>query len=232
MTVVRMLLAPYVGYSIVGGEYVTAFWTTFVAGALDGLDGWVARRFNQQSVIGSYIDPVADKLLLMITTVALGYQLILSPYLIFVIVGRDVLLLSGGLYMRHLTKPAGVAFFSTSHPDTLKVEPTTLSKANTALQLATCCAGLTSAAWGLPAPMSTEGAFALAGLSWVTAATTIGSGWDYWLHYGPGFRQRLAQARREREEKRKARHQPTQQSQHGNEAGQGGAHSDERKELR
>lgn len=184
MTMIRMLLAPHVGYCILSNDYQFAFYTALVAGILDGLDGWVARKWtNQASVIGSYLDPLADKLLIITATITLGYQYILSPYLVTLIIGRDILLIIGGLVLRYKTKPSNVSFFSTSHVSTLAVEPTTLSKYNTLLQIILICVSITSAAWEFPGPTDNNNWF-LWGLSWCVAGTTFFSGLGYWNKHG------------------------------------------------
>jgi cardiolipin synthase (CMP-forming) len=180
MTVARMALAPFVGWSIVTGDFSTAFYASLAAALLDGLDGWVARTFDQASVVGSYLDPIADKLFITCAFLGLAQASIVGPALVTLVIGRDGLLILGGLLHRRSTKPDGVAFFSTSHMSTLQVTPSTLSKVNTALQLSLVCASLTGAAWGVP-PL--DGAF-LTGLSAGVAGTTILSGLDYVTKYG------------------------------------------------
>ena len=182
MTVLRMILAPYVGYCILYDQYQIAFYTALFAGILDGLDGWVARTWkNQASIIGSYLDPLADKLLITIATICLGYQNILSPYLVFLIIGRDILLIIGGLYLRYTTKPSHVSFFSTSHISTLAVEPTTLSKYNTLLQIFLICLSITSVGWNFPGDKDNV---YIQILSILVAGTTFFSGLGYWRNHG------------------------------------------------
>lgn len=103
----------------------------------DLLDGYIARRFNMQSKVGSIIDPMADKLLMTVCTVSLWYSQIMPSYLAFLIIGRDVMLSFMGFYYRYISLPP---------PKTLKryldlsivsvtVHPNMLSKVNTALQM-------------------------------------------------------------------------------------------------
>jgi cardiolipin synthase (CMP-forming) len=185
LTVTRMALAPVVGWLIATGRFEAALYTAAGAGALDAVDGWVARTFAQTSVIGSYLDPLADKLLITCAMVGLvaagsGGVVFVPLWLAALVVGRDALLVAGGLALRAKTKPAGVPFFSTSHSGALAVDPTPVSKANTALQLGLVCAGLTSAAWGVPAP----GGLALDALGGAVAATTVVSGIGYFRRHG------------------------------------------------
>jgi cardiolipin synthase (CMP-forming) len=66
----------------------------------DWLDGYVAKRFCQESVLGSYLDPLADKAVIVCTVGALGWVEALSPAMVAILVGRDVLLVSGAFARR------------------------------------------------------------------------------------------------------------------------------------
>lgn len=69
-------------------------------GLSDWLDGYVAKRYKQESVLGSYLDPLADKAVIICTVAALGWTGALSPLMVGVLVGRDALLLAGGFLHR------------------------------------------------------------------------------------------------------------------------------------
>ena len=71
------------------------------SGVSDWLDGYVAKRFGQESVLGSYLDPLADKAVIICTVGALGWTSALSPLMVGVLVGRDALLLAGGFLHRY-----------------------------------------------------------------------------------------------------------------------------------
>lgn len=174
LTVIRMGLGPYVSYALLTGQPVAAFDAFVVAGALDGIDGWIARKFNQSSIIGSYLDPLADKVLIACAAGALTWLGVVPWWATLVMVGRDAGLVAGGLWHRVKTKPAGVGFFSTSHSDTLVVEPSGLSKFNTGMQLLCFTSALTHVAFGMP------GAEAVTGMAAVATATTVASGYGYW----------------------------------------------------
>jgi cardiolipin synthase (CMP-forming) len=81
-----------------------------------------------QSVLGSFLDPVADKILVGTLTLVLGYKALLSPWLVGLIVLRDVGLIVGGFLIRYRTKPPGVPFFSTTHADSFRLTPTLTGK--------------------------------------------------------------------------------------------------------
>lgn len=106
------------------------------AGALDWLDGQIARRFQgQSSVLGSFLDPVADKVLIAGTTLSLTAVGLVSPWVMAVIVSRDAGLVVAGLLYRGLTKPADAPFFSTTRADSFQVTPSAASKFNMAAQV-------------------------------------------------------------------------------------------------
>lgn len=81
-----------------------------------------------QSVLGSMLDPVADKVLVGSVTFTLAYAGLLSPWLVGLIIVRDVALVCGGFIIRASTKPEGVPFFSTTHASSFSITPTVVGK--------------------------------------------------------------------------------------------------------
>jgi len=77
LTVSRMVASPFIGYWIVQEEYFLAMSWFFLASATDSVDGFIAKRFNLKSVIGSFLDPVADKLLVTIMVTTMAYKSLL-----------------------------------------------------------------------------------------------------------------------------------------------------------
>jgi hypothetical protein len=72
LTLSRLVIAPVVGYHILQDNYVMAFGLFAYAGLTDLVDGYLARRWKQQSVLGSILDPTADKTLMTISAVTLA----------------------------------------------------------------------------------------------------------------------------------------------------------------
>ena len=64
LTLLRMVFVPFIVIHLVDGHYLWALVLFIVAGFSDGLDGLLARRLHQQTLLGQYLDPIADKLLL------------------------------------------------------------------------------------------------------------------------------------------------------------------------
>jgi len=74
LTLSRLVAAPAVGYCILHGQHAWALGLFAYAGITDLLDGWIARRWRLQTVVGSVIDPMADKALMTVLTVTLAMQ--------------------------------------------------------------------------------------------------------------------------------------------------------------
>lgn len=88
------MLTPFVAASIVGGDYRKALILLVAAGVTDGLDGFLARRFRWFSRLGAYLDPLADKLLLVVVYVCLGMTGLAPIWLVAIVFGRDFLILA------------------------------------------------------------------------------------------------------------------------------------------
>ncbi|GJN89018.1 hypothetical protein Rhopal_001989-T1 [Rhodotorula paludigena] len=101
LTVARIAACPAIGYYILQGDLATATGLLFVAGVSDLVDGWIARRFNMGSVLGSILDPAADKLLMTTMVITLAMRDML-PVLIL---GRDVALSISAFYFRYASLP-------------------------------------------------------------------------------------------------------------------------------
>lgn len=74
LTISRLLVAPAIGYSIIHSHHTLALSLFAYAALTDAVDGWIARKFRQQSVAGTVIDPMADKALMTIGVITLGLQ--------------------------------------------------------------------------------------------------------------------------------------------------------------
>ncbi|TKT81383.1 CDP-alcohol phosphatidyltransferase family protein [Aquamicrobium sp. LC103] len=122
ITIIRFFLVPAVVFALLTGHMGWALICFVVAGVSDGVDGFIARHFNQRSVLGAYLDPMADKLLLVSVFVVLGFMGELPLWLVIAAVSRDALIV-------------GAVLLSTimSHP--VAVKPLFVSKANTAVQI-------------------------------------------------------------------------------------------------
>jgi cardiolipin synthase len=122
VTLLRLLCVPVVVYLILEGRLDLAFWVFLVAGISDGVDGYLAKRFNQRSLLGSYIDPLADKALLVSVYIALGLREDIATWLVILVVFRDVVIV-GGLMLEHMLR------------DRVVMRPLMISKINTVVQI-------------------------------------------------------------------------------------------------
>ena len=173
LTLSRISCTPLLCAFIYNGQYNYAFIGLGIAGFSDWLDGFLARHLNQQTVFGSLIDPVADKILITSLAATEAYCGLLPTYLVGLILFRDFGLVLGGFWYRYKTKPDGVKFFDTTHEGVIKVEPSILSKMNTVGQIALLTFAITNAGYGTPS------LFYIDTLIWIVGFTTLGSGIDY-----------------------------------------------------
>lgn len=145
------------------------------AGITDMVDGWIARKWNQKTVVGTVIDPMADKILMTILTVCLAVKGALPIWVAGIILGRDVGLAIAAIYYRWISLPPPKTFaryWDFSLPSA-EVRPTTISKYNTFLQLALI--GVTTAAPIISIDLMPT----LTIMQYVVAATTVWSGASY-----------------------------------------------------
>lgn len=122
ITILRLLLVPAVVLAMLNARWDWAFAGFLVAGVSDGVDGFIARRWNQASRLGAYLDPIADKLLLVSVFVVMGFAGELPLWLVVTMVSRDGLIVCAVLLSSVM-----------SHP--VEVKPLFVSKANTAAQI-------------------------------------------------------------------------------------------------
>ncbi|KAF2143066.1 uncharacterized protein K452DRAFT_286695 [Aplosporella prunicola CBS 121167] len=138
LTFSRLVAAPAVGYLILQDQHAAAFGLFAYAGITDLVDGWIARRWKLQTVVGSVVDPMADKLLMAITVGCLAAKGALPGPLAILIFGRDASLAVAAIYYRYasLPLPKTLARYWDFSLPSAEVHPTTISKWNTFLQLA------------------------------------------------------------------------------------------------
>jgi cardiolipin synthase len=159
LTLVRILMTPLFIILLIRTHYALALAVFTLAGITDGLDGFLARVFNQKTALGAFLDPIADKLLLTSAYAALGIQQVLPAWLSVIVISRDILIVVGILVLTLLQ----VSFES---------QPSTISKCTTVAQLTTVFLALLA----IQAPGIRHALLPLYGLS---AALTVCSG----LHY-------------------------------------------------
>lgn len=122
LTVLRFLLVPVVVWAISDGHAVLAFAVFVIAGLTDGLDGFIAKKWNLSSRLGAYLDPLADKALLVSIFIALGVTGAIPIWLVVAVVARDALILAA-------------VVVSSLMGQTLPIRPLFVSKVNTVAQI-------------------------------------------------------------------------------------------------
>jgi cardiolipin synthase len=146
--------------ALLHSDYVSALVLFGVAAVSDGLDGFLAKRFQWTSAVGKFLDPLADKLLLVSVFVVASWSTLVPLWLAIVVIARDFVIGLGALVFRVWFGP-------------LRGRPTVVSKVNTALQIAVLLAAILHAAYALP-PREVVAVLAV-----ITLVTTIASGIDY-----------------------------------------------------
>lgn len=135
----RLLAVPVAIYLILIGELGWAFWLFVAAGVSDGLDGFIARVFQARTQLGAYLDPIADKALLVSVFITLGHQGYLPIWLVILVVFRDVMIIGGVLLLYTLK-------------ESLAMQPLFVSKVNTLAQILLVGSVLAAVGLGIPDP--------------------------------------------------------------------------------
>lgn len=165
VTFARLLSVPIAVWAMLDDNMTLAFWIFIAAGVSDGIDGYLAKRFNARTEFGAYLDPLADKTLLVATYLTLGWLGHLPKWLVILVVFRDLLIIGGALVVHALTQ-------------SFKSRPMLISKVNTALQIALVTFILAQLGLGF-------GDYGISRvLVFAVAATTIMSGGAYLVHWG------------------------------------------------
>jgi len=173
ITMSRMVLSPWLGYAIYYDMKTVAITGCIVFGISDWLDGFIAKNYNQATVLGAFIDPVADKVLIGTVAGALALKGLIPMSLAGIILGRDLIILVASFYIRGAEKPKDAPFFDTTYSSTYSINPSLLSKINTACQL-----GMLSATLGCDIFVP-EMLHLVEPLWYITVVTTVGSGLGY-----------------------------------------------------
>ena len=126
LTITRIVLIPLFVTAIVYGRYDYALYLFAVAALTDMLDGFVARLKKQKTVLGTFLDPLADKFLLVTSFILFAIYGLIPTWLTITIISRDIIIITGWVVLYLITHNA-------------KVEPTITGKAAIMLQLILIC---------------------------------------------------------------------------------------------
>jgi cardiolipin synthase len=161
ITLLRIILVPIIVILLIQGFFLKALIVFVVAGLSDALDGFLARVLHQQTALGAYLDPIADKALLASSFLTLSILHIIPSWLAVIVISRDFIILLG---------ISVLSIMSIS----VEIRPTFISKVTTALQLITVLLALSLQCL----PCYVNGIWSLV-IYWVTAFFTIISGLNY-----------------------------------------------------
>jgi cardiolipin synthase (CMP-forming) len=138
ITLGRILLVPIVVWAIASGTMWIAFVLFVGAGVSDAVDGFLAKRFNMTTELGAYLDPLADKALIVSIYLTLGINGAIPRWLVILVVSRDILIVGGIMLSWLVGSP-------------LKIKPLLVSKLNTLAQILFACVVLGSLGFDIAA---------------------------------------------------------------------------------
>lgn len=160
ITLARLLMVPLIVWLILLHEEILAFSAFLIASVSDALDGFLARILKERTTLGAYLDPIADKALLVGVYAALGHEHFIPLWVVILVIFRDVLIIGGIILLSMLSK-------------TYKMNPHYISKFNTTIQLIYVIFIL------MPLPSFLYEHIVNTTLAWAVGITTILSGAVY-----------------------------------------------------
>jgi cardiolipin synthase (CMP-forming) len=156
ITLGRVFSVPFVFWLLWTGQAKAAFFLFVAAGISDAVDGFLAKRYQMQTELGAYLDPLADKLLIVSIYIALGAQGQLPLWLVIAVVSRDLAILAGFLLTWMMNHPA-------------EVKPVLISKLNTLAQIVLAAVVLADEGFGIGLETVRWA------LAWITGVLTVAS---------------------------------------------------------
>lgn len=164
ITLIRLIMVPFIVWLILADQMYAAFIAFLLAGASDALDGLIAKQFNLVTPLGTYLDPLADKILLVSIFITLGIQQGLPSWLVILVVSRDILIV-GAIILSFLLEL------------NMTIVPSKLSKINTFCQISLAAIVLGDVGLDMGFSLGIEI------FVYIVAITTILSGFSYILHW-------------------------------------------------
>lgn len=161
LSLLRIILVPVFVIFLIQSEYDKALITFIVAGLTDALDGTLARLLKCQTTLGAYLDPIADKLLLVTSFVTLAIFGLIPGWVAVIVISRDFIILLGIAILTLMSV-------------TYEIKPAIVGKVTTALQIATIFFALLYKSF-----THDFGNHWIIGLCWATALLTVISGLVY-----------------------------------------------------
>ncbi len=165
ISLARLCAVPLIVYLILKSAYEVAFWVFVAAGVSDAVDGFIAKHMGQATSLGSYLDPLADKTLLVGVYLTLGLQGRVDDLVVVLVVFRDLMII-GGAVLLMVFRPNG------------QIRPAYISKLNTAAQIFLVTFVLAEAGLGF------DGGRIILPMNYFVIATTLLSGAWYLVAWG------------------------------------------------
>lgn len=131
ITLARIILVPVVVWAIASGQLRLAFVLFLAAAISDGVDGFLAKRFGMKTELGAYLDPLADKVLIVSIYVTLGITAVIPLWIVILVVSRDFMIVGAVILSWVVDRP-------------VKIQPHMISKINTGMQIVFPCLVLVS----------------------------------------------------------------------------------------
>lgn len=161
LTLGRIVLVPLVVWLIITDEMLAAFFVFVLAGATDAADGFLAKRYGWRTELGAYLDPIADKALLMSIYVTLSIEGLLPRWIVIAVVSRDIMIMGAVVLSWIMHKP-------------VEISPLIVSKLNTAAQIALAALVLASSGFNFdPGQAKTVALLLAGGLTILSAAAYL-----------------------------------------------------------
>jgi cardiolipin synthase (CMP-forming) len=148
ITLARILLVPVLVWAITAGEMKIAFLLFLAAGVSDAVDGFLAKRFGMATRLGAFLDPLADKAMIVSIYVALGIADAIPRWLVILVVSRDIMIVSAVILSWLVDKPVAL-------------KPLAVSKFNTVAQILLALLVLAALGYGFDADVVIKGLTAL-----------------------------------------------------------------------
>ena len=165
ISALRIVLVLPLAWFLLQHDFDIALLLVFIAAVSDALDGFLAKHYGWTSALGSVLDPLADKLLLVVTFLSLGYLALVPAWLVVAVLARDIIIVTGG-----------VAYYVSI--GRFDMAPTLVSKLNTLMQLVLAFGVVLAQVFDFPRMWMIE-----IGV-WIVLATTMLSGMDYVWTWG------------------------------------------------
>lgn len=164
ISIVRIILVVPIAFCLWNQNYLSALILFLVGGLSDGLDGFLARRYHWETKLGVILDPMGDKLMMLTAYLILGWYKLIPWWLVALVIGRDLIIVTGTLLYRRVIGEA-------------KLKPLFISKLNTTVQIVLVLLVMLSQVINIPV-LVTES------FIWIVAVTTLLSGYAYINEWG------------------------------------------------